>query len=418
MTNTERRLLIAGLAGLAAWTLAACSDGGDASGGEDDHAEHEGEAERGPHGGRLLEADGLDLEVTLYEAGTAPRFRVYAFDERAPIEPARVQASIALTRLGGRVDEHRLAPQADYLVSDREVREPHSFDIVVKARVDGRDYEWSYESYEGRTVIAPEAAERAGVEVSSAEPATLHQTVELTGRVAFRPEARAEVRGRYRGAVLEATKTVGDAVVAGERLARVEAADSLQTYDIVAPIDGVVLERATNVGDVAGDQPLYVVADLGRLQAEFHVFPRDVPRIRAGQPVLIGSLDGVAAAETTLASFLPTAEADTQTLLARAFIDNADGAFRPGMTVRGDVVVGENQAAVAVRADAVQRWRDLDAVFTRVGDTYEVRPVILGVRADGWVEVLDGLEAGDVYVSENSFLIRADIEKAGASHDH
>lgn len=402
--------------------LAACSDDG-AQVSEANHEHEEGHAAaedfaRGPHNGRLLESDGVDLEITIYETGVPPEFRVYAFENGAPVDPSEVQASIALTRLGGQVDRFSFAPRGDYLIGDGVVYEPHSFDVAVTASRGGRSSDWTYESYEGRTTIIPEAAASAGIEIATAGPAVLRETIELTGRIALRPEARAEVRARYRGAVLEVTHTVGDSVAVGEQLARVEAADSLRSYDITSPIDGVILERSTNVGDVAGDEPLYVIADLSRLQAEFHVFPRDVARVRAGQVVRVESLDGVAAADVTITSFLPTAEADTQTLLARAVIDNADGAFRPGMTVRGAVVVGEREAAVAVQADAIQRWRDFDVVFTRVGDAYEVRPVTLGVRADGWVEILDGLAAGDPYVSENSFLVRADIEKSGATHDH
>ena len=54
-------------------------------------------------------------------------------------------------------------------------------------------------------------------------------------------------------------------------------------------------------------------------------------------------------------------------------------------------------------------------VFAQVGETYEVRMLELGAQDD--VEVLGGLEPGQPY-AENSYLIKADIEKSGASHDH
>ena len=57
-------------------------------------------------------------------------------------------------------------------------------------------------------------------------------------------------------------------------------------------------------------------------------------------------------------------------------------------------------------------------VFAKVENTYEVRMLKLGRRTPEWTEVLGGLEPGEVYVSDNAFLIRADIEKSGASHDH
>ena len=67
---------------------------------------------------------------------------------------------------------------------------------------------------------------------------------------------------------------------------------------------------------------------------------------------------------------------------------------------------------------SLQRFRDFDVVFAQVGETYEVRMLELGRRDGRFIEVLEGLEPGTTYVTENSYLIKADIEKSGASHDH
>ena len=73
---------------------------------------------------------------------------------------------------------------------------------------------------------------------------------------------------------------------------------------------------------------------------------------------------------------------------------------------------------VAVKKSAIQRFRDWDVVFVKYGDEYEARPIKLGASDETWVEVIEGLKAGEAYVSDNSFLIKADILKSGASHDH
>jgi cobalt-zinc-cadmium efflux system membrane fusion protein len=57
-------------------------------------------------------------------------------------------------------------------------------------------------------------------------------------------------------------------------------------------------------------------------------------------------------------------------------------------------------------------------VFARFDDTYEVRMLDLGRQNRDWAEVLGGIEPGTSYVTQNSYLIKADIEKSGASHDH
>ena len=72
----------------------------------------------------------------------------------------------------------------------------------------------------------------------------------------------------------------------------------------------------------------------------------------------------------------------------------------------------------AVQVDAIQSVRDWQVVFGRYGQQLEARPLELG-RSDGRVvEVLGGLRAGERYAARNSFVIKAELGKAGASHDH
>ena len=73
---------------------------------------------------------------------------------------------------------------------------------------------------------------------------------------------------------------------------------------------------------------------------------------------------------------------------------------------------------LAVKTSALQRFRDFTVVFAKVGNTYEVRMLELGMSDGNMVEVLSGLKPDTEYVTEGSFLIKADVEKSGASHDH
>ena len=88
------------------------------------------------------------------------------------------------------------------------------------------------------------------------------------------------------------------------------------------------------------------------------------------------------------------------------------------MTVTADVVISETEVPLAVKETGLQRFRDFTVVFAQVGETYEVRMLELGARDGEHVEVLEGIKPGTSYVAEQSFLIKADIEKSGASHDH
>ena len=271
-----------------------------------------------------------------------------------------------------------------------------------------------------RVTIPIESARESGIVVATAGPGAIEETLNLTGRIMLQPSARAEVHAPYAGPVRAVLRNVGDSVRRGETLARVESAESLQTYAVATPIAGVVLDRQTNIGDVTSDQPLFVVGDLSRLQAELNVATRDIGRISSGQRVFITGLDGATRVEAQIASVLPTADAHSQTLIARAPLTVAQGsALRPGMAVRGAVVTAAQQAAVAVPRDAVQTLEGRSVVFVRVSDdTYEARPVTLGRTGATQVEILSGLAAGEAYVSENAFLVKAEIGKGSASHDH
>ena len=99
---------------------------------------------KGSHGGRLLEEAGFEVEVTIYESGIPPEFRVYAFHSKKPIDPAAVQLTINLNRLGGRVDVIAFRKVNDYLLGDMVVEEPHSFDVEVIAEWNGETYRMGY----------------------------------------------------------------------------------------------------------------------------------------------------------------------------------------------------------------------------------------------------------------------------------
>jgi cobalt-zinc-cadmium efflux system membrane fusion protein len=86
--------------------------------------------------------------------------------------------------------------------------------------------------------------------------------------------------------------------------------------------------------------------------------------------------------------------------------------------VRARVTVAETPVALRIPVASLQRFRDWQVAFVRVGDAYEVRPLELGERDARWVEVKSGLVAGDEVVVEQSYLVKADIEKSGAVHDH
>lgn len=193
----------------------------------------------------------------------------------------------------------------------------------------------------------------------------------------------------------------------------------LTRYEVRSPIDGVVTDKKISVGEVLKeDTAIFQVADLSTVWVELTVPARDVNRLKVGDvgTVKASNFDAEATAKLSYVGALVGEQSRNAT--ARLVLLNPKGVWRPGLPVTVDLTSEEVEVPVAVAVDAVQTLRDWSVVFGRYGQQFEARPLELG-RSDGrHVEVLKGLSAGERYAAKNSYLIKADIGKAGASHDH
>jgi cobalt-zinc-cadmium efflux system membrane fusion protein len=214
------------------------------------------------------------------------------------------------------------------------------------------------------------------------------------------------------------SRNLGDEVRAGEALAAVESNESLQVYTVVAPISGIVTERKANPGETAGGDPLFEITDFTSVVAELTVFPGDHARLARGHRVRVRASTIEVEGEGEITSLTPVHQTAIPTWVARVTLQNEDGRWSPGLFVTANVTISETQVPISVPLRAVQTFRDRDVVFLNAGDAYQAQPVELGRRNGENVEVLSGLAPGDRYVVTNSYLIKADIEKSGASHDH
>lgn len=399
-------------------TLAACGKSEPTpEQGEGHGAPAAAEYERGPHRGRMLRDGNFALEVTIFETGVPPQFRLYAYQDGKPLPPGEVVPTIELNRLDGEVNRFTFKPEGDYLTGSGTVVEPHSFDVNVSAQHAGKSHTWTYDSYEGRATIPVAIAQEAGIKVAMAGPAVIRDTVALVGNIALDANRHADIKARFPGIVRAVPVQQGQRVRRGQTLVVVEGNESMRSYPVTAPFDGVVLARNTNIGDVAGDNTLVELADLSEVWVELHAIGKDAARLASGQAVRVKSATGDAEEDTVIRSLLPLATRG-QSIVARASLSNRDGQWRPGMTVSAQVTVSEKEVPLAVKESGLQRFRDFTVVFAQIGETYEVRMLELGVRDGENVEVLGGIKPGTRYAADQSFLIKADIEKSGASHDH
>jgi cobalt-zinc-cadmium efflux system membrane fusion protein len=183
-------------------------------------------------------------------------------------------------------------------------------------------------------------------------------------------------------------------------------------------MDGTIIDRDGTLGDFAAEsRALFTIADLSTVWIDFAVYRRDFARVRVGDAVSIDLGDGGAPIQARIDYVSPLGTSDTQSSVARAVVPN-DGRLRPGMFVDGRVVLSATPVEVAVKASALQTLEGKTVVFVREGETFTPREVELGHRDADWVEVKFGLMPGDTYAAKNSFVIKAEIGKGSAAHEH
>ena len=202
--------------------------------------------------------------------------------------------------------------------------------------------------------------------------------------------------------------------VAQAKLALAQA--TAQRLKIVAPFDGIAGIRGVNVGDYLKDGADIVnIEDLDAVYVDFRLPERLQSKVRPGQTaqVTFDALPGVRYAALVQA-ISPQIDADGRAIAVRGCIDNRRLQLRPGMFARVTTVFSERSDARVVPEEAIVPDGSSPYVLKVVegkepGSQVTRRtPVQLGVRSPGWVEVLDGLSAGDLVVTAGQQRIRKD----------
>jgi cobalt-zinc-cadmium efflux system membrane fusion protein len=198
-------------------------------------------------------------------------------------------------------------------------------------------------------------------------------------------------------------------------------------FAVRTPIGGRVTEREVTLGELVApeDDRLLVVADMTKLWVL-----ADVPeaRLKGLKPqsearVTLAAMPGEKLAGV-VSFFSHAVDPATRTATVRVEVDNPDGQLRPGMFGSVEITAGGDDAGahvLAVPDEAVQTVEGGPAVFVPVEgeeNTFARRAVTVGNRVGDWVPVLSGLKEGDPVVVSGTFVLKADLGKAGAAHEH
>ncbi|WP_392536692.1 efflux RND transporter periplasmic adaptor subunit [Legionella sp. 227] len=379
---------------------------------------HQETMEKGPQGGRLFQDGGIALELLIFERGMPPRFRAYLYTNGQPIIPEKARLTVQLTRFNEKKEVVTFIPVENFLQSKEVIRKPHSFEVTIQLELEGKRYTWHYATYEGRVKIVPAILKAADIQTATAQSQTIKTQLKVVGKIAPNRDTLAPIYARYSGIIKSMNKNLGDEVTQGETLVTIESNESLQNYMITAPITGTIVQKYATNGELAQNtKPIYEVANLATVWADFTLYRKDVPLVKQGMEVVVTGDEGKPKSASTLYYIAPLGIEDSQTTLARAVLSNEPRVWLPGMYVNGAITIDKKTVPVAVLLSAIQRMDKKDVVFVQQGDYFEATPVLLGQKDEQWVEVVSGLDVGQLYVSKNSFFLKAELGKEGASHE-
>lgn len=197
------------------------------------------------------------------------------------------------------------------------------------------------------------------------------------------------------------------------------------TYKLVAPFDGTIIEKHASLGEVLKDETrVFIIADLSTVWVDISVYAKDLAKVSVGQSVVVRA-DGIEKPLVGTISFVGAiARGDVRAAQARVVLENPDRKLKPGLFVTAEVGIETVDSPVVIPDRAVQTTAGVNVVFVEEGEEFEARKVRtgrVGVRAADRqvvVEILDGLEPGDTYVDEGSFVLKAELGKGHAGHEH
>lgn len=190
-------------------------------------------------------------------------------------------------------------------------------------------------------------------------------------------------------------------------------------YELRAPFDAVIVEKHLTVGEVVSEATnAFILSDLNQVWATFAVPPADLGKVVTGRAVKVSSPDMNAEVDGKVGYVGSLLGEQNRAATVRVTLTNPNGAWRPGLFVNIAVTSRSDQVAVAVPESAVQTVEEQPSVFVRTAEGFDTRPVRLGRRDGGYVEVTDGVKSGDRVAASGSFTLKSELGKATAEHSH
>lgn len=213
------------------------------------------------------------------------------------------------------------------------------------------------------------------------------------------------------------TQNVGDvpATIASKQAAQAKAAyavDSMvkQRDDLIirAPRAGVVSYRNAEVGAmVTANTKVLTITDNSGIYVDCPLSESDVAAVKAGMPVAV-SIESLANTyQGTITYVSPAMDTTTKTYVIRITLDNPDGTLRGGMFAQSSVNVLQRKNTLYVPKDALLELNGVSKLYIIGSDNkVQIKQVKTGLRNDEYVEILDGINDGDLIATSNTARLK------------
>lgn len=201
---------------------------------------------------------------------------------------------------------------------------------------------------------------------------------------------------RYQDAIEEIRNR--QALVAQRRSEVALAKQQLSDTSVVAPIDGIVLEKRASVGEyLAAGAPVVNIVKMDPLRLRAEVPERDAVNVRSGQNVRVTVEGDPSAYLGQIMRLSPVIAQQTRMLLVEADVRNS-GRLRPGAFARAEIVTDDAKMAVTVPTNSIVTFAGIEKVIVVQNGKALEKPVTTGRRSGEWTEIVAGVNVGDQVV--------------------
>lgn len=271
--------------------------------------------------------------------------------------------------------------------------------------------------------IPVETQELIGLKTAMIESPETAETIPVNGRIAQDIEQVAEVFAPEVGIVKECPAPVGSIVSEGQVVCVIESESSKSLIEIKSPSSGVVIADFEKAGETVDTiSPLHTIADLSTLSASFDVYENDIGKIKIGQRVLVYSnAYSGQSFEGKVVFISPRVDESSFTIKIRVQIDNHDYLLKPGMFVRGEILLEGQETRFSVPSDAVQDLDGTKVVFVKDEEESFIPTEVLVKFTGRQQSSVEGeINIGDLVVADGAFILKSKImedEIAGGCAD-